>query len=132
VIIKNPGPTALYNLEPAIYYDEVLAERTIIPVLPPYASYEFKSQIPFSFLGTKTPEQVVVVAANTKVQIPSNKTQVIIYNLLAIFFVFSLIITVVVIKIKKITFAKVKDKLSTILTFIKFKKKDKDHNISSE
>jgi hypothetical protein len=128
VIIKNPGPTALYNLEPAIYYDEVLAERTIIPVLPPYASYEFKSQIPFSFLGTKTPEQVVVVAANTKVQIPSNKTQVIIYNLLAIFFVFSLIISVVVVKIKKITFEKVKNRLLTIPTRFKFKKDKKEEN----
>jgi hypothetical protein len=128
VIIKNPGPTALYNLEPAIYYDEVLAERTIIPVLPPYASYEFKSQIPFSFLGTKTPEQVVVVAANAKVQIPSNKTQVIIYNLLAIFFVFSLIIAVVVIKIKKITFAGVKKRLLAIPARFKFKKDKKEEN----
>jgi len=106
VIIRNPGPTALYNLEPAIYFDKVLAERTIIPVLPPYATYEFRSQIPFSFLGTKTPEKVLAVAANTEVQIPSNKAQVIIYNLLAIFIVFSIAIAIVVIKVKKITFSK--------------------------
>ncbi len=106
VIIRNPGPTAQYNLEPAIYFDKVLAERTIIPVLPPYATYEFRSQIPFSFLGTKTPEKVLAVAANTEVQIPSNKAQVIIYNLLAIFIVFSIAIAIVVIKVKKITFSK--------------------------
>ena len=122
VVIKNPGPTALYNMEPAIFFDEILAERTIIPVLPPYASYEFKTLIPFSFLGTNTPEKVVVTAANTKVLIPSNKTQVIIYNLLAIFFVFSLIIAVVVIKIKKITFSKVKNSLRAISTRFKLKR----------
>ncbi|MBU0572089.1 transglutaminase family protein [Patescibacteria group bacterium] len=127
-IIKNPGPTALYNLEPAIYFDEILAERTIVPVLPPYASYEFKSRIPFSFLGTNTPEKVVVTAADTKVQIPSNKTQVIIYNLLAIFIAFSLIIAVVVVKIKKISFVKVKNKLGTIIASLKFKKKDNKKN----
>ena len=131
VVIKNPGPTALYNLEPAIYFDEILAERTIIPALLPYASYEFKSHIPFSFLGTKTPEKVVVIAGDTEVQIPSNKTQVIIYNLLAIFFVFSLIIAVVVIKIKKITFAKVKNRLLTIPARFKLKKnkKEEENNI---
>jgi hypothetical protein len=131
VTIKNPGPTALYNLEPAIYFDEILAERTIIPVLLPYASYEFKSHIPFSFLGTKTPEKIVVIVGDTEVQIPSNKTQVIIYNLLAIFFVFSFIIAVVVIKIKKITLAKVKDRLLTIPARFKLKKskKEEDNNI---
>ena len=128
VIIKNPGPTALYNLEPAIFFDEILAERTVIPVLPPYASYEFKSRIPFSFLGTKTPEKVVVVAGNTEVQIPSNKNQVIIYNLLAIFFVFSLIITVVVVKIKNITFTNVKNKLKSIPERFKFNKNKEDEN----
>lgn len=130
-IIKNPGPTALYNLEPAIFFDEVLAERTIIPVLPPYASYEFKSRIPFSFMGTKTPVKVVVVAGDTEVQIPSNKTQVIIYNLLAIFFIFSLIIAFVVIKIKKITFRKVKTWILLIPARLKFKKnKNEQDNIN--
>jgi len=128
VTIKNPGPTALYNLEPAIFFDEILAERTIIPVLPPYASYEFKSRIPFSFLGAKTPEKVVVVAGSTEVQIPSNKTQVIIYNLLAIFFAFSLIIAVVVIKIKKITFTKTKEKFLMIFARLKFKKVKNEEN----
>lgn len=124
VVINNPGPTALYDLEPAIFFDGILAERTIISALPPYASYEFKSRIPFSFLGTKTPEKIAIVAGDTEVQIPSNKTQVIIYNLLAIFFIFSLIIAVVVIKIKKITFVNVKKRLFNIP--VRFKgKKDK-------
>ena len=128
VLVNNPGPTALYDLEPAIYFDDVLAEKTIIPVLLPYATYEFKSQIPFSFLGTKTPEKVIAIAGVTEVQIPSNKTQVIIYNLLGIFLIFSMVLAVVVIKVKKITFTKMNVKLKTIPVFFNFKKKvnDKD------
>lgn len=128
VFIKNPGPTALYDLEPAIYFDEVLAEKTIIPVLLPYATYEFKSQIPFSFLGAKTPEKIVATTANTEVQIPSNKAQVIIYNLLAIFFALSIVIAFVVVKVKKISFVKVLARYKAMFPFFKNKKKDEKKN----
>ncbi|MEJ2347717.1 MAG: transglutaminase-like domain-containing protein [Patescibacteria group bacterium] len=126
VTINNPGPTALYNLMPATYFDGVLAETANVSALPPFASVEFNSYIPFSFLGTKTPENVTITANGSEVKIPGNKTQVIIYNLLALFLVLSILTVFILFRLRKITFMKVTSKLNSLKDSLKFKKKKQD------
>ncbi len=119
VTISNPGPTALYDLSPTTYFDGILAETTHVSALPPFASIEFTSHIPFSFLGTQTPEKVTIVAGDTEVEIPGNKTQVIIYNLLALFFVLAIVVVFVLFKLRKITFIKIRAKINSLKKSLK-------------
>jgi len=102
VKIKNPGPIALYNLRPTIYFDTTEADSSFILTFPPYSSQEIEVKIPFSFLGRKTPEKITVVVADARLTIPSNKKQVIIYNLLVLSFIFSVTISAVFVRVKKI------------------------------
>ncbi len=103
VKVVNPGPSAVYNLAPKVYFDgiEVPIEAQI-DILLPFQEYKTYVDIPFSFLATKTPEKVKVVVGTEEINILTNKNQVILYNLLFIFFVTILIILSVLFKLKKI------------------------------
>lgn len=124
VLITNPGPVALYDLEPSIYFDNRLVDSTVVSILPPYASHEFYSRIPFSFFATKTPREIKIVVGDSTLDIPTNRTQVVIYNFLVIFFVLLAIalffIIRAVIRTKKINIKiKIKEKLRKILNRFK-------------
>jgi len=79
IIVKNPGPTAIYNLKTDVYFESDLADTFYLDSLLPFASKSFVASIPFSFLGLKTPEKAVVVAGEARVEVPTFKNQVIIY-----------------------------------------------------
>lgn len=120
VLIKNPGPVALYGLEPSIYFDNRLIDSTVVSILPPYASHKFYSRIPFSLFATKTPREIKIVVGDSTLDIPTNRTQVVIYNFLVIFFVLLAValffIIRAVIRTKKINIKfKIKEKLRKIL-----------------
>lgn len=106
VTVKNAGPVAVYNLSPKVYFDGQLMDTGYDEVLPAFSSYEMTVKIPFSFLGTKTPNKVQIVAGNEKIDVPTNKNQVIIYNLLALFILLSFIMLFVFMRVKKV---KIKD-----------------------
>ena len=114
VKVFNPGPSALYSLYPTIYFDETEKNKNFIEVLPPYANYTFQVKVPFSLLGKDTPDKVRIVVAGSSLEIPTNKTQVIINSLLAVFGVFFVIIVLVLIKLKKITFKPLYAKISSV------------------
>lgn len=126
VSVKNPGPVAVYDLSPKIYFDGKLASTGFDQVLPAFSSYKMTAKIPFSFLGTSTPTKVQIVAGNTKIEVPTNKNQVIIYNLLALFILFSIITLFVFMKVKRI---RVKDLTKKILK--KFKKNEESNQTQS-
>ena len=107
VKIYNPGPSALYDLNPKILFDksEVLSQE--IEILPPFSNYELESTIPFSFLGKKTPQQVEIVVAGEKLVVPGFKTQVVIYNLVGLFIILLLIATFIFLKIKRLNIFKI-------------------------
>lgn len=105
VKVTNPGPSALYSLDVFVDYDDKSHLKRTIETLPPFSSYELEFEVPFSLLGKDTPDKVVVKSENSRIQIPTNKSQVIINSLVSIFAVFVLIILWVLIKLKKITFA---------------------------
>lgn len=102
LIIENPGPVALYSVSPTILFDKKTSESNIfIESLLPFQTYEVSLDIPFSFLGTNTPEQVTVLVEGESVTVPTNKNQVVIYNLLFIFFFAILVLLTFLFRLKK-------------------------------
>ena len=109
--IYNPGPVAVYDIWPLIYFDGVKKEvSTNFDKLLPFESRKTFIEIPFSFLGAKTPNTVKVSILEDEVTIPTNKNQVVIYNLLFVFVVAILILLTILIRLKRINFAKITDK----------------------
>lgn len=104
VEVKNPGPSALYNFYPTVYFDSRQEYRNFIGLMPPYSSRSFSFKVPFSLLAKNTPDKVRVVAGESEVSVPTNKTQVLITSLLLLFAVFFLVLFSVLVRLKKITF----------------------------
>jgi len=107
VKVYNPGPVALYNLTPEIDFDSKSSQGTTIDVFPPYATYDMVLSVPFSFLGNKTPDKITILLLDQKVEIPTFKSQVIIYNLLAIFLIFAILVGTIVLRIKRVSLFKI-------------------------
>ena len=106
--IYNPGPVAVYDIWPQIYFDGFKKEvSTNFDKLLPFESGKTFIEIPFSFLGAKTPNSVKVSILEDEVSIPTNKNQVVIYNLLFIFIVALLILLTILIRLKRINFDKI-------------------------
>lgn len=106
--IYNPGPVAVYDIWPQIYFDGVKKEvSTNFDKLLPFESRKTFIEIPFSFLGAKTPNTVKVSVLEDEVSIPTNKNQVVIYNLLFIFIVALLILLTILVRLKRINFDKI-------------------------
>lgn len=105
--ISNNGPVAIYNTSPKIYFDNIEVNKNInIGVLLPFQNATTSIDVPFSFLGTKTPNEVKIVANENEISVPSNKKQVLIYNLLFIFIVAILILLTILVRLKKWKFPK--------------------------
>lgn len=85
VTIENQGPTALYEKTLKVYFDGKYKQDFVIDSLYPFTQKQIVIPIPFSFLGTKTPDKVTIALDSTVLDVPSNKSLVIIYNLLGLF-----------------------------------------------
>lgn len=115
VSIKNLGPAAFYNLSPRVLFDGVQVKLENIEVLPPFATYTTKINVPFSFLGGNTPNFVTVDVENKRINISTNKNQMILMNLLIIFIIISLATVLILIKLGKIKFDSIISKLKALL-----------------
>lgn len=104
IIIYNPGPIALYNLVPEIYFDEKREGNDSIEILPPFSRYKIQVKIPFSFLGRNTPSNIKILVDGKQLNVPSSKNLVIIYNLIVIFLILAIIILSVYLRYKKFSF----------------------------
>lgn len=102
VTFNNPGPVAVYDLSPQVYFDNNLADTGFTKVLPAFSSYKMTVKVPFSFFGTKTPDKVLIIAGNERIEVPTNKNQVIIYNLIFLFLLLAIITLFVFMRVKKI------------------------------
>ncbi len=109
--IYNPGPSAIYSLYPTVFFDDTQKNRDFISVLPPYSSSKLDVEVPFSLLGKSTPDKVRIVADGSQIEIPTNKTQIIINSLIFLFIIFGAIVISVLIKLKKITFRPILGKI---------------------
>ena len=102
VLISNNGPTAVYNLKPRIFFENIEIEvQKSVEVLLPFQTYKTDIDIPFSFLSTKTPNFVKIIVAEDELTIPTNKKQILIYNLLFIFIVAILTLLTIIFRLKK-------------------------------
>ena len=115
ITINNPGPVALYNLKPLVSFNEEISTSSDIEVLPPYATYEMTSSIPYSFLGRNTPETVSVIVADSKVSVTTNKNQVIVESLSVLLFILLILVVIILIRLKKIQIGKITSKIRLIL-----------------
>ncbi len=104
ITIYNPGPIALYNLIPEIYFDEKRVGNDSIEILPPFSKYKMQVKVPFSFLGRKTPSNIKILVDGKQVNVPTNKNLVIVYNLIVIFIILAIIILSVYLRYKKFSF----------------------------
>ncbi len=133
VKLENPGPVALYSLFPIIYFDNAVKRKDFIEVMPPYSSSKIEIKVPFSVLGHGTPDVVKIVTLGSQIEIPSNKTQVVINSLLMLSALFLLIILGVLIRLKKITFGRFTAKIQGVKSklyerFGRKSYKDKDNS----
>ena len=124
ITIKNPGPVALYNLTPSLSFNGGTVKTESIEVLPPYANYEIESAVPYSFLGRNTPETVTVLVADSQVQVPTNKNQIILESTVVLLLVLLILVLAILVKLKKIQFSQFRGKIRML-----FKKKDGSDNI---
>lgn len=100
--INNPGPVALYNISPKIYFDNTENKNEeVFDVILPFQSQQVIIDIPFSFLGRSTPDTVKIIVDQEIISVSTNKTQVIILNLLFIFAVSIIIIVSIMFRLKK-------------------------------
>ena len=119
ISIKNPGPVALYDLTPQVYFDKIPQNKEAIQVLPPYSSTVLSTVVPFSFLGNKTPDSVTVMVAESLITVPAFKKQVIIYNLLALSLLLFGVIIFILIRLKKLRLEFIKGRFVKIIQKIK-------------
>ena len=119
ISIKNPGPVALYDLTPQVYFDKIPQNKEAIQVLPPYSSTVLSTVVPFSFLGNKTPDSVTVMVAESLITVPAFKKQVIIYNLLALSLLLFGVIIFILIRLKKLRLEFIKGLFVKIIQKIK-------------
>lgn len=114
VQVYNPGPAGLYSLYPTVSFDGKEESRDFIESLPPYSNYTFTVNVPFSLLGKNTPEDVSIGVDGSTIDIPTNKTQVVINSLLVLCAVFIIIILSVLIRLRKIKFYWFSAKIRTV------------------
>ena len=115
ITIRNPGPVALYNLAPAVSFNGSNTKTEIIEVLLPYAHYEFESAVPYSFLGRSTPETVTVLVADSQVQVPTNKNQIILESAVVLLLLLLILVLAILIRFKKIQISKFRDKIRVLV-----------------
>lgn len=119
ISIKNLGPAAFYNLNPHILFDGKEVKVENVEVLPPLATYLTKISVPFSFLGGKTPNFVTVEVEDKRINIPTNKNQMILMNLLVIFIIISVSTVLILIRLGKIKFDSIISRLKKVWLKIK-------------
>ena len=100
--IINPGPVAVYNMNSRVYFDGSLNQSSTIEVLPPYSSSSLRLVVPFSILGTKTPDVVKITAASAELSLKTNKTKVVIEGLLFLAILLFIVLISLLIRLKRI------------------------------
>lgn len=92
ITLTNTGQSAIYNKKFNIFYDDRLAETVTQDVLLPFSSVSHTIKIPISFLGIRTPDKIKVYSDDLLVgEISGNKSLVIVYNIITVFFILGIV-----------------------------------------
>ena len=87
VEIYNPGPIAVYNLKPEVDFDGGNVFNKEYKVILPYSKERFQVNVPFSFLGRKTANNILIVVADKTKTIRGNKIADTIISIIVVLFV---------------------------------------------
>ena len=85
VLVKNTGPTALYNQNLSVFSDKATYLSQQIASLPPWGEKEIAFKIPYKLIGTQIPENLTVNLGGNQITSPTPKISVIITNLSFVF-----------------------------------------------
>lgn len=100
--IENNGPIAMYGIYPNIFFDNKITDYNLnIQTLLPFQKYQSFIDVPFSFLGTKTPNNIKITANDSEIVIPTNQNQVVVYNLLFLSLISIIVLVTIMFKLKK-------------------------------
>jgi hypothetical protein len=99
--IENKGMSAIYNLAPDVKFDGVSVKSDYLQILAPHGKYLLPIKISYGILGSKTPASMTVEVGNMLVDIPTGKSEIIIYQLVILSTVLLVILIAVYIKLKK-------------------------------
>jgi hypothetical protein len=98
----NPGPSALYNQEIKIFYDDRVAYREDVTAMPPFSHKEVKLNMPLGLFAQKIPSHVLVSFGNYKTKAPTHKSTAIIVNLAILLLLIFIFVIIILIKTEKI------------------------------
>jgi len=101
--IKNPGPSSIESISPTVYFDSKISSKDFVNIMPPYSYFEKIVSVPYSFLAKNTPNSISVQAGSSKIEVPINKSSIILNSLLVFFFAFLIILVLILIRIKRFT-----------------------------
>ena len=90
--IKNSGDSAVYNINTSVYFDDKLERKDTVDTLLPFENKVVEFRIPYSFLALNTPNNIKVYAGKSYLQVPTDKSRLVIYNLVAVIVIITFIV----------------------------------------
>lgn len=104
VEVVNNGGSAVYNKNSYVYFDNQKVSTSSLTYLLPFSSREYMVDIPFSFLGLKTPQTITVSFMDQTTTLPGTKSVIIVSNLIVVFVLVFIIFLVAIIRSKRLKF----------------------------
>jgi hypothetical protein len=94
LIIKNPGPAAIYNQTAQTFFDDQKADAYTVTSLPPFTTQKIALKLPIGILGNDMPDQIKVDFMGETITGNTHKSAIIVTTATAIL-VFILAISIV-------------------------------------
>lgn len=104
VSISNPGPVTILNILSEVSLDSEKRAFEKIDLLPPFATYKFAVDIPFSDLWSNSPGKVIIRANGAVFEFNTIRNQTLIQILIIFLALVGIVTLLVLIKFKKIKF----------------------------
>ncbi|KKR29602.1 MAG: Transglutaminase domain protein [Candidatus Woesebacteria bacterium GW2011_GWA1_39_8] len=101
VVIQNTGPVAIYDVIPKIAYDNTVVSSDYISILPPFAKYVQSVNVEYGILASNAPDTITITAYGEKVSISTNRSFVIIEQLLILMVLILLVVFLVFFRFNK-------------------------------
>jgi hypothetical protein len=116
--VKNPGPTALYNLTLSTFFDGKENGIRVISQLPPFGNFTTDESVPFNLNTKNVPAVVTLTVPGNTVSAPTFKNQLIICELLAVSLAILVIVILILVRIKRINFTAPASKVRSTVNLI--------------
>ena len=101
ITTANPNLSSIDNLDTKVFFDDKEKLAKNIDLIPPLGEEKTEVTVPFSFLGSYSPENISVSVSGKKTVFAGFKRQDIIYQLIVIFSLSILIVVIFLLRLKK-------------------------------